>query len=458
VPWYVVAAAVVELFVKRGTRELLLVGFVVFTVGLNELVWKLLLHQPRPLGSCVLKCGMPSGHSTMAIGFGTLMFLDLAFRVCPTDPQMLQKLQRKQRDSWWRKFKSYLALLRISNASVMSNSQFASVFAAWFVCLAPVPASRVFIQDHTMVQAAAGSAIGCLEAVIWFCLMRCLAYRHHESLGSRWPAGRSWFLLRHDYTIPSHELLVNLITESSGAGLTSSQQQPPRKGACAVPAPSPDDTDLEAPGYPWNDQASLDDCDDDFIVNPEFTLSTASSGGNWKSSDVDMLGGYDLHVTGQGRQYISCGSRSAWLPSGGSWRLLLHEGTGNVLLSDGVRVAWPSELLCTRQHQLQQGTARQKRPQQHAKKPDGVSSADVVLAMQDGSCEASTEAEEGTPLSGGRGNKSSSTSTSAPSSPNSVAARGPSGRGGCFVAWRSLLSSFVGGSAQQTPQQQTRRR
>eukprot|EP00747_Dinoflagellata_sp_TGD_P179995 gnl/TRDRNA2_/TRDRNA2_31721_c0_seq1.p1 gnl/TRDRNA2_/TRDRNA2_31721_c0~~gnl/TRDRNA2_/TRDRNA2_31721_c0_seq1.p1 ORF type:complete len:363 (-),score=23.39 gnl/TRDRNA2_/TRDRNA2_31721_c0_seq1:75-1163(-) len=211
IPYVVVLSAICELLAKRGTRELQFVAFVGFTTGLNEFVFKHLVKQARPEGSCLHTCGMPSGHSTMSVGFATLMFLDLSFRICPTNPKAvrqmtLEKLGRSK--SVWEGVKAYVTFLPISNATVISNGQFIRIFLLWFAVLVPVPASRVMLRDHTIRQVALGSMIGCLEACLWFFISQRLAQRYHSFVGREWPVGWKFHVLRHDFTVPIYDHLV----------------------------------------------------------------------------------------------------------------------------------------------------------------------------------------------------------------------------------------------------------
>merc|ERR1712232_821900 len=82
IPYLVAAGAVVEFILKRGTRNLsfIMCGYVTFIVGLGELIFKRIVQQARPTYTCLHSCGMPSSHSTLAVGYFALMFIDASWR------------------------------------------------------------------------------------------------------------------------------------------------------------------------------------------------------------------------------------------------------------------------------------------------------------------------------------------------------------------------------------------
>eukprot|EP00397_Hematodinium_sp_SG-2012_P035637 GEMP01038357.1.p1 GENE.GEMP01038357.1~~GEMP01038357.1.p1 ORF type:complete len:276 (+),score=36.46 GEMP01038357.1:382-1209(+) len=104
--------------VKRGIADLF--GLLLFWVLiLTTVVAKIIIMQPRPDGSCLTSCGMPSGHAITSIGF-----------VCWF--AMVEQLAG---------FPALLLLL--------------------------VPWSRWQLDDHSVYQIAAGTLIGAILAYMW---------------------------------------------------------------------------------------------------------------------------------------------------------------------------------------------------------------------------------------------------------------------------------------------------
>lgn len=164
VPMLVIGIAILEFLIVRGTRELFFVLYVAFTTALNEVVVKAAFHQPRPRHSCATTCGMPSSHSSFAMGFYVLMFLDAASRVNPMDvggeaSHMCVLLIQKD-----------FAFLRgpLSNPVTLSNCAFIYSCFQWGVLLLPVPLTRIFLRDHTTGQVIAGSTCGVIYAFVFF--------------------------------------------------------------------------------------------------------------------------------------------------------------------------------------------------------------------------------------------------------------------------------------------------
>lgn len=210
VPVMIIVLAVVELVVTRGARQLNFCLFYGYVVGLNELLWKRMVRQPRPVGSCNFTCGMPSSHGAVSLGTFTFLFLDLAFRVDPLSPAVLTAIPESPRC-----ISSYMAdvfsLVPLSNARSISNWQFIRMVGFWGDLLLLVPVSRVLLQDHSVSQVSIGCAIGVLEAVIWFFMSQHLAWRYRGDIGRRWPSRWSKHLLLHNLSVPRHWELAELI-------------------------------------------------------------------------------------------------------------------------------------------------------------------------------------------------------------------------------------------------------
>lgn len=98
----------------------------------------------RPCGSMVAGFGMPSGHALSSIGLCCWMLLEIWFGLAKSAQWSLRK-------QFW---VSLLVLL---------------VFV-------PEPYSRVYLGDHTQLQVDVASMIGVVLGVVYFVLLRCLAF------------------------------------------------------------------------------------------------------------------------------------------------------------------------------------------------------------------------------------------------------------------------------------------
>jgi len=119
----------------RGTRELLAVVF--FWLQLPVvLVLKAIFAERRPEGSCLVSCGMPSGHTIDSMGFVFWIALEII---------MLRSLSLRQKSLW---------------------------LAAWGVFLLPVGWSRTFFLDHSWAQIIVGGAVGMICGGLWYLFLR----------------------------------------------------------------------------------------------------------------------------------------------------------------------------------------------------------------------------------------------------------------------------------------------
>lgn len=116
----------------RGTRELLAVVFFVFYVAPVVFIMKHIVADRRPEGSCLVSCGMPSGHALDCVSFLTWCALEIAFSktVNPT-----------------RKICYVTALLAV---------------------FLPVGWSRIVLRDHSLRQVLVGTVIGALMGTSWY--------------------------------------------------------------------------------------------------------------------------------------------------------------------------------------------------------------------------------------------------------------------------------------------------
>lgn len=225
VPFVIIGLSVLDCMCRTaknrgiGTREASFLGFILIIVALNELVFKALARQPRPKGSCILSCGFPSGHSTMALGFFTLSFLDASFRVMPKIPltvdaardeaRAMQGRRRRGRSfmgltarEWlWADIRAW-TMMPLTAVDILTAWDFVLYIFRWAVLLLPVPMSRIIVKDHTPGQVTIGTIIGTVEAIIWFaCVRHFFLRRHNHLLGQR--IGRIFI---HNYPLPRFEV------------------------------------------------------------------------------------------------------------------------------------------------------------------------------------------------------------------------------------------------------------
>jgi len=196
-PYAVALLATIEFFVKRGTRSLSFLLFVLFITVMSEFVFKRILKDPRPEKTCLHSCGMPSSHSSLSLGYFWLMFMDGTWRLWNHRKGIAHEPGAISFWHWWK------ALRRVRSAVPLmeSNQQvsapcFIMWVIFWFVLLFPVPVARVLLSDHTPSQVLVGSIIGMLEAGCWFVLLlRCerCSRRHY---------GKRRFGILHDFRLP----------------------------------------------------------------------------------------------------------------------------------------------------------------------------------------------------------------------------------------------------------------
>lgn len=132
---YIILPVVIQLclvFLVIARRHAIEILWILFTalVVLVALLVKCLTEQPRPR-SCLLSCGMPSGHSCYAVGLFSVALWDSAVR---------NELPQRER-------------------TVRA--------VALAVLLLPVPWAQVRLGDHSAGQAFAGASLGVVGAVLW---------------------------------------------------------------------------------------------------------------------------------------------------------------------------------------------------------------------------------------------------------------------------------------------------
>lgn len=198
VPVCVITLAVLEFFLRRGTRELQFLLFTATITLFNDSILKPLLAEPRPEGSCACTCGMPSGHATVSIGMLTLMLLDGMHRIVPIQDDQVAL-------SGLRRLCARPTTIPLTTLRVLSHAQFVMLSSVWVLLLLPVPWARVVLKDHSNSQVLAGGGLGALEAAIWFFIARSLEQRIRPDVAD-WKYQPDWsrvHLLVHNYYMPT---------------------------------------------------------------------------------------------------------------------------------------------------------------------------------------------------------------------------------------------------------------
>jgi len=156
-PFMVAAGALLLLLWFRGTRELLLLTFVGGVTLPTMICMKNLFAEKRPDGSCLLSCGMPSGHAMLSIGLMAWLGLEVGLPGGTFPPAIPGAVP-------WR---SVIAL---------------TLLGLFFL---PVGWSRVVFHDHDWPQVLAGSAVGAVQGVAWYLALRLPCASHGlEALAS----------------------------------------------------------------------------------------------------------------------------------------------------------------------------------------------------------------------------------------------------------------------------------
>jgi len=205
-PYVVYVFSVVRLCRFRGTRDFNFVFFVLFVSLLNQVVLKRLVHQMRPERSCLTSCGMPSGHTTMAMGLLTLALLDIMQRVAHKPNRTKPRLALGH---WTTRLRhgcaQFLLLLSLSPTPTWDElSHFTALVHAvcWIVLLYPVPLARVALHDHTPEQVLAGGTAGFIAACVWWYFAQTLQWRNNHRLGQPVLSVRGRPLFVHDFALP----------------------------------------------------------------------------------------------------------------------------------------------------------------------------------------------------------------------------------------------------------------
>jgi membrane-associated phospholipid phosphatase len=156
----------------RGTREAWYISLVLVSLVSVEIT-KYFVHQPRPDGPCQDQSyGMPSNHATLAVG------------------------------------SSFLVILDVSTSAFNNTNHYASLMLTLFL-LAPVPYSRVLLNDHYPAQVLVGCGIGLFLGGLWFLVGKYLRDLYADRLDKT----VLWFL-NHNY--PPVTLKEHLVSDEGG--------------------------------------------------------------------------------------------------------------------------------------------------------------------------------------------------------------------------------------------------
>lgn len=119
----------------------------------------------RPCGSCIQSTGMPSGHTTNAVGFCLWLLLETAVGFGR---------------HWSLRNKVVVTLVNV-------------------LVFAPVPYSRYYLGDHTSLQIAVGSANGVVIGLVYFFVLRYVVAKRLDR-ASQWLAnGRFPIVILNDF-------------------------------------------------------------------------------------------------------------------------------------------------------------------------------------------------------------------------------------------------------------------
>ena len=162
-PYFVIACGVALLVARRTLGNLLFV-LLPGVVAVLAKIWKAAADEPRPLGTCLQGCGMPSSHAQVSTSYVVWLLAE----GCVFKGQAATPARR--------------ALWGI----------------AWSFVFLPTPPCRVVIGDHSVAQVLAGMAIGAAEGLLWFKIAHVLARKGlslPKCCGIRWCMCRPPFLI-----------------------------------------------------------------------------------------------------------------------------------------------------------------------------------------------------------------------------------------------------------------------
>jgi len=240
VPYLLGFKAFCVLLVRRGTRQLAVVLWLLSTLLMNEVILKRLWREPRPgtmlqvrdaagkyAGSCLHSCGMPSSHSALAMGWFVQIFLDASYRVHPL--ALGRKTQTIALRPGTGAFEKAIKCLRLYlwlpwiDVDIVTHTEYVVYMSAWFLILMPVPFMRVVLYDHTCSQVAVGAGVGIVFTLFWWRVVRHMQRKYHGL------EGRPVFhqLLEHNYKLATFHL--------NGAGDITGEFFDPESNGGAMP-------------------------------------------------------------------------------------------------------------------------------------------------------------------------------------------------------------------------------
>jgi len=232
IPYVFALGIVIKFLVRRGTRELMFLGFLAFLVACNEVLVKPFLKAPRPALSCLISCGMPSSHAAISTGTVTLFMAHSMFRTAPVQiaailqmenavgqdgagatPRVggcasLRKLAKNLCEEAW----AGVPLDEPTQGQIMMLS------LTWIVLLLPVPICRIANGDHTPGQVMVGGLVGLILAIVWSVFKGMIERRFQHLLGREW-----WYggvkLLSHNLALPCYQALLDIEAKTRSGNL-----------------------------------------------------------------------------------------------------------------------------------------------------------------------------------------------------------------------------------------------
>ena len=194
IPWILCLALALLFLIYRGTRELSVALLPAITVGVNELI-KRCVQQPRPIGSCLTTCGMPSSHSAVSMCLLVYLILDAAYRLDANGSRPTSLLPPISAiKEFLLKLGKGLVLLPFGS---MSQNEFSVYLTIWIPALIPVPISRVLLNDHSASQVLAGCIVGFVTGFLWFPIVLALRLKMEKVVGRKF-----LYIFVHNYDVP----------------------------------------------------------------------------------------------------------------------------------------------------------------------------------------------------------------------------------------------------------------
>jgi len=198
-PLLPVAFVLLDSAINQTKRHLWILLWLGFLVCVNEAVVKKIVAEPRPgsmmelrgqngllEGSCVEKCGMPSSHAAISMGWFTLSVLDAVSRTDTSrdnieDVGASREVLVVEQQKWCDFFRNFCWIPWVEKTE-LTVREFISIAVYWSLLLVPVPFMRVVLRDHTESQVSAGCCLGMTLAMVWWRVLRVLERRYHIAL------------------------------------------------------------------------------------------------------------------------------------------------------------------------------------------------------------------------------------------------------------------------------------